>query len=382
MFSSVVLHKVNKYLASALMLLFFISEAYGKYSIRYLGDKSDIAKWIKLAIMVAAFSLCLKYWKSLKMFVALAVIFLIGQWTISNGFQQEIVVSFGKFLFPLVLFLYFSKNPLNTEDYKWFFKTFEILILINSALITIGFLFDIDLFRTYRYGNRFGHSGLMIVSATATYVYSIGCFYFLLQLKDRFLTHWKSLFFIFSMLLLGTKSVYLCLFVSLIVYVFFYLKISKKTKTILLATGSLLAIVAFYIFFFQWGLFNEIRQSEGFLTSFLSARDKVFIERTLPFIQQEWSWFNYLTGGINDLETRSQMGIIDVFYFWGIVGGLLYLYMYYKSFATFKINKSISILMITLFTIVFLAGNFFENASVAIYMLLLREKLISQQTIK
>src|SRR5690606_3298016 len=112
--------------------------------------------------------------------------------------------------------------------------------------------------------------------------------------------------------------------------------------------------------------------NEGFLTSLLSTRNKAFMEETLPFIQQQWSWLNYLVGGISDLETRSQMGIVDVFYFWGIAGGSLYLYMYYKSFVTFKLNKVVLSLMITLFGLISLSGNFFENASVAIYMLVLR----------
>ena len=222
----------------------------------------------------------------------------------------------------------------------------------------------------------------MIVSATATYVYSIACFYFLVRLKDKFLTHWKSLFFILSLLLLGTKSAYLCLFVSLIVYVVFYLKISKTAKIILLIAGSLLAMVVFYIFFFQWGLFNEIRQAEGFLTSLLSTRDKAFMEVTWPFIQQEWSWLNYFVGGINDLSTRSQMGVVDVFFIWGIVGGIIYLYSYYKSFVIFKTNKVVSILMVTLFVLIFLSGNFFENASIAIYMLVLQGVFSQEDQLK
>lgn len=376
------LSKLHKFIAPALLTVFFLSEAYGKYLIWYFRDKSDVAKWIKLAIMAAAFSLCLKYWKSLKIFLVLTVIFFLGQWTITNGFQQEIIVSFGKFLFPLVLFLYFNKNPLNSEGYKWLFKAFEILILVNSLLIVIGFLFEVPLFKTYRYDNRFGYDGLMIVSATATYVYSIACFYFLVRLKDKFLTHWKSLFFILSLLLLGTKSAYLCLFVSLIVYVVFYLKISKTAKIILLIAGSLLAMVVFYIFFFQWGLFNEIRQAEGFLTSLLSTRDKAFMEVTWPFIQQEWSWLNYFVGGINDLSTRSQMGVVDVFFIWGIVGGIIYLYSYYKSFVIFKTNKVVSILMVTLFVLIFLSGNFFENASIAIYMLVLQGVFSQEDQLK
>src|SRR5690606_6375937 len=104
----VVLHKVNKYLASALMLLFFISEAYGKYTNLYIGDKSDIAKWIKFVILLFFSVACIKFKNSLKLFFLLLVFFCLGQWFINNGFQKEIIISFAKYIFPLFLFLYFN----------------------------------------------------------------------------------------------------------------------------------------------------------------------------------------------------------------------------------------------------------------------------------
>lgn len=106
------------------------------------------------------------------------------------------------------------------------------------------------------------------------------------------------------------------------------------------------------------------------------------MEVTWPFIQQEWSWLNYFVGGINDLSTRSQMGVVDVFFIWGIVGGIIYLYSYYKSFVIFKTNKVVSILMVTLFVLIFLSGNFFENASIAIYMLVLQGVFSQEDQLK
>jgi len=100
------------------------------------------------------------------------------------------------------------------------------------------------------------------------------------------------------------------------------------------------------------------------------------MEETLPFIQENWSWGNYLFGGITDMETRSQMGVIDVFYFWGLVGGALYVYTFVKTFVTFRLTKEVLFLLISFAVIVFLAGNFFENASVAIYLVVLREAFL------
>ena len=145
----------------------------------------------------------------------------------------------------------------------------------------------------------------------------------------------------------------------------------------MLLTIASLFIVGIYFFFFQYGIFNEIRRKEGLLSSIFSFRDDLFLEQTLPFIERNWTWPNYLFGGISDLATRSQMGFIDVFYFWGILGGSVYLYLYYKTFKTFPLNKILLYMLLSLVLMVFLAGNFFENASLAIYMLILKEAIIS-----
>jgi len=53
----------------------------------------------------------------------------------------------------------------------------------------------------------------------------------------------------------------------------------------------------------------------------------------------------------------------------------VYLYTYFKSFFTFKIDY-LGLLFGGFFIIVFLAGNFFGYASIAIYMVILRERII------
>ncbi|MCK5814987.1 MAG: hypothetical protein KAH07_03485 [Flavobacteriaceae bacterium] len=108
----------------------------------------------------------------------------------------------------------------------------------------------------------------------------------------------------------------------------------------------------------------------------MSYRDKLFLEKTLPFIKDNWEFKNFLFGGVTDLSTKSQMDFIDVFYFLGIIGGGLYLYLYYKSFFTFKTNLEVKLLLSLLLVIVFVAGNFFAYPSIVIYLFILKELLI------
>src|SRR5690554_4551154 len=215
-------------------------------------------------------------------------------------------------------------------------------------------------------------------SATSSYVYAVAIFYFLLKLKRNFLKSWKTYFVIACTIFTGTKILYIALIASLFIYLICFVNFSKQQrKLIFFVIMSACAAIA-YFFFFEFGIFNQIRQNEGLLSAILSYRDDLFMEQTLPFIKENWSWANYLFGGISELSVRSQMGFIDVFVFWGILGGLYYLYTFYKTFVTFPIDKNVVYILLSLGLMVFLAGNFFENASVAIYLVILKEKLIDK----
>lgn len=367
--------KTNVFFASFLLILFYLSEGVSKYSILFADGKLDAPRVIKLLVVVI---LCIGLLRvSISVFkhlLLLAVSFTLGQFFLTHGFQKEVVVSFSKFLFPILLFLYFWKFPLSKQQRQTLFKVFEWLLLFNCVLVFVGFLFELPWFSTYR--TRFGYNGLLITSATSSYVHVIALFYFLITRKTRFFSEWKSLAVILSSFLIGTKAVYLGLFVVFIAYLFYYTHLPQKLKKIVILTALLGAVGTFYIFFFYTGFFDNLRQTEGLLSSVLSLRNDLLMEETLPFIQENWSWGNYLFGGITEMETRSQMGVIDVFYFWGLVGGALYVYTFVKTFVTFRLTKEVLFLLISFAVIVFLAGNFFENASVAIYLLVLREAFL------
>ncbi len=374
---------INKYscylknnLASIFLLLFYFSEAFSKYLIYSGNGKSDFPRFIKSGVLILVFVLLLKYWKDLMLPLVLLLMFTVGQFFLIDGFKVEIIVSATKFLFPVFLFIYFNKNRVPHKSKEILFFIFETILIFNGVLILLGLIFDVYWFQSYT-GSRFGFNGIFITTASSSYIYTIALFYFLLTLKEKFLIHWKSLFIILCCILTGTKVLYLAIGISLLIYITTFLDISVKKRRILLLTIASLFIVGIYFFFFQYGIFNEIRRKEGLLSSIFSFRDDLFLEQTLPFIERNWTWPNYLFGGISDLATRSQMGFIDVFYFWGILGGSVYLYLYYKTFKTFPLNKILLYMLLSLVLMVFLAGNFFENASLAIYMLILKEAIIS-----
>lgn len=362
-------------LASLFLVVFYLSEALGKYSLYFLDEKSSVQRIIKFGVLVfLALALLRKNFRMLLLPALLAACFAIGQFFLENPFQPQVVVNMGKYLFPLLLFGFFTAYPQNTHNENLFFKSFEILILFNSLLMFLGFVFGIELFSTYD-GNRFGYDGLFIASATGSYVYLLSFFYFLFTLKERFFQNWKAVTVLVVALLMGTKVVYAGLLAVVLIWLLFYTRISK-TQRILLFSGILLALLgAFYFFFFEFGLFNEIRQERGLTDAIFSFRNDLLFDQVLPFVEQNWTWGNYLFGGLSDLNTQSQMDIVDIFFMWGIGGGLLYLFAYYRFFVVFPMTRPAWSTLLAIFGLAFLAGHFFVNASIVIYLFLLRERL-------
>lgn len=368
-------------LAAIFLIFFYFSEAISKFSIVYLDGKSNLPRAIKFLVLLF---LLLKIIKPIRNFilpVLLFVFFIIGQLFIDNGFSVEIIVGFSKFLFPIFLFFYFNKYTQDQITRRLFFQTFEWLITINGVLIFLGFFLGQELFQTYE-GPRFGYNGLFITSATSSYVYTIALFYFLVKLKDIFFKNWKVWFVIACCLLVGTKALYIALFGVVLIFLFYFSNLKKVHRKLFLSILILFSLTSIYFLFFQYGRFNEIRLEKGLFSSIFSFRDDLLLKETIPYIQINWKWPNYLFGGISDLSTRAQMGFIDVFYFWGIVGGTFYLYTFFKSYINFDLNNWKIFLLVILGVIIFLAGNFFENASVAIYLLIFKERLFNAFPIK
>ncbi len=308
----------NRYLLSALLLLFFISEAYGKITIIYFQDKSEIAKYIKLVVLIFFAVALIQEKKDLFKITLLCCFIGIGQFFLKDGFSLDILTSYVKLLFPLLLFFYFNHHKNDVKTRALGFKMFEIVLLINCCLILIGFVFDINLFSTYR-GSRFGFNGLLITSATGSYFYAIALFYLLVKYKRQFFKKPLVLLAVACAFLLGTKVGYIAILAVVISFLIHFISIKKKKAALLILAIASVSALAGYVFFFKFGLFNKIRVEDGLISSILSYRDDLLVETTLPYIQEYWGPIHYIFGGITALHIRSQLGFVDVFLYWGIL---------------------------------------------------------------
>ena len=358
---------IKSYLLSICIILFFVTEAINKYYLFYEDSTVILAKSFKAIIFIYFLSLLfLKKTEhfNLLLVAILIILFIIAQLTIEPNFDFLVVSNFLKYLFPIIFFLGISSyvNPTS-------FKVFEGVLITNSLLVFLGFVFNIYLFKTYD-GQRFGYNGLLITSATSTYFYIVSIFYLFFKHSKNIYKKRITYLVLIAMLLIGTKSLYITILFSLIFYTCSYLNKKKAFFTI-----SLLVLASFGIFyyiFFGNSFFGNITEEKGFLSSLLSFRNELLINRMLPFIKSNWKLTNYLIGGINSISTRSQMGCFDLVYFFGFLGGVYYFLLYCKCYFLSWPHKGFLIISFFVFFIAFVSGNFFLNASVPVYMVMLR----------
>ena len=363
-----------KYGLIVIFVLFFFLEFVGKQAYFNWGGTS-LQLYVKGVLLLIIGILLLGRFQKLKqawVVFALPIIYVIGQLVLENSFSTNSIVIFIKFMSPLLFFLLFTIVKASEKDQILIFKIFEWGMIVNSGLIILGYLGDISIFESYR-GERFGYSGLFLSPGVASYAYLLTLFYFVIGAKASVWRNWKFAFIFISCLLIGTKAIYLG---QIVVLIYLLSLLQFRFKNLLIAITLLMSLVATYFFFFEYGLFNKVRESEGLLSALLSYRDKLLIENTIPYVQENWTFLNYLFGGVSNYDMRSQMEIIDLFFFWGGIGGLVYLMSFIKTYVTFRMSKMLWVFALLFIIIIFLAGNFFVYSTITIFLLMVRERIL------
>src|SRR5690606_22960426 len=281
---------------------------------------------------------------------------------------------FAKYVFIFLMAIFVA----GLKDHKQTIHRAITLILvflkINFVAILLGVIFKIDLFLTYGY-NRFGYDGLIQINSHASYIYCFATIYVVynfIKTKKTTLDFWVV---ILSSLMIGTKTLYL--FYALIgCYAFFYFKLYKKLVFYISSFGLISFIIIFnenVIAFLNthfralFGLYHEY----GFFTAITSTRNLLLVETLSLAFNEYWTPLNYVIGGGFFSELRTEMAFIDLFLFWGVLGTILYLFLYFKLIIRYYMHHSfLRYAIISLMVTAFLGGNFFTNAVIAIYIVI------------
>lgn len=354
------------------LVVFLGAEALNKIQLFYSGHEIAIQKVVKLAALVFFGGiLLLKNYKAVVALGVFSVCFAIGQWFLPAGsFDKDVVISFSRYLFFLTTILFFTSSRRELSHSHRLEKMFKGLLVGNSLLIILAWIFEWAVFKTYG-ESRFGYDGLFMASSTAAYFYIIGFVFVLIKYPENWFAKWFVWLVVIAGILTGTKSVVLAFLLMAGAWFFLRLK-TKKAKLVLLSGVLVLGAVAAAVFFTS-PVFSEIITENGWLSAVLSNRDQLLMERTLPFVTEKWNAGNYFFGGLRHTWLRPQMALFDLVFYFGFTGTVLYLWLFFKSYFDFHYSaKFITACFVILFLTVFITGNFFYNANVPIYLVVLK----------
>lgn len=386
--------KNQYYLFTFLLVISFLGDILNRYSIhsnfefiRY----STVSKIVFIIVSIGFLSLNFKQIsiteekkKILLLSTLLVSIYFIGRLNNPTLLKNNIFYLSKYLFFPFILFLFFDLR----ESKKYILKlfcVFEIIFFTNIIAMVLGFIFDISVFETYYlHEHRFGYKGIFSMSGQTSVYFILMMFYYIHQLV--FKGHNKLIFIKLSIvilcsLLIGTKRIFFFLPILILYYLFFLNGFRKKI------TYKSLGIIVLTVVIFWESLikylsnlteyFYAIYQKFGFLSFFTSYRNNL-LQKILD--ERFNSLNNYLFGGLDFNLGWSQMGIIDLILFFGLLGMLVYLSLY-KILINFSIKHHFYyFFLISLLVIVFLADAFILDTNVPVLFFLLSSYFYIHET--
>ena len=123
-----------------ILVLFYLSEACGKFATIALESKIILAKVLKIVVLVFLFSF-IKNKKVAIQIILIVISFVLGQLFIEPNFEQLVINSIIKYCFFLLLLAYTYLHVKEEKHVEMLFRFFEVLIVFNSILILLGFVF-------------------------------------------------------------------------------------------------------------------------------------------------------------------------------------------------------------------------------------------------
>ena len=372
----------------ATILIFFLGDVGRNLA---MSDESSfirytaISKGLVLAIYVVVFSLNFKFYRSDKparnwslALVILLSCFLLAQ--LLGDFEdnklegiKKNLVYVSRFLYMPVTFLLFYPLLTRTDKTWKLFRLFEIFFFINCALIVLGAIFDIAAFRTYDIFTRFGYMGIYNSNNQASYYFILMMIFYYYQVSQGSKPY-KLIAVILCSLLLGTKKIYLFL-PLLFAYDFFrYRRYRNKWLVIsMLSLIGLLFLLRDKVLAFLEEYFNALvvlQRKKGWLSMLSSTRDAELKATYENVVVAKWEWYNYLIGGADFYNNRSEMELFDIFFFFGLFGLLVYAWFIRDIMNYFRNLNYLWVMLGFLLFIAALASGFLVSANQPIVWLL------------
>lgn len=378
------LFKISVSLLTIAFVLFYFSDGIGKLLYRSgagYTPYSAILKGLFEVVILSYAIITLRKQKATIIFAVLLLLgsFLIGQFFLSLSFKEldfaENFSTLFKYLFPFIFYL-LAIDVISSDKYPvMLLKYYKIIISINSLIIVLGTIFSITFLKTYKGIHRFGYDGLIFAQNEASFIFifAITTVYyrrFYLGIKEKFF--WIVLL---PSLIVATKAVYV-----FIILLFFFHIIKRVPLKRILAFGISIFVLGYIlfsttindIFINSYQVFMYELNRGGLLHALLSGRDAFIKDKLEPLIFEHWSFPNIIFGGQDVVAHYIEMGLFDLFLFFGLFGAIIYVFFFYSLFKLIQFKKDFKIFFgLSLLAIVATAGHFFESGIAGIHFIFL-----------
>lgn len=310
--------------------------------------------------------------------LALVGIFLVGQFFLYLNFKElnflENFNTLFKYLFPLIVFLLaIDVLALPAAKRRSVFKYYKFILSFNSLLILYGVVFGSVVLQTYFSAYRYGYDGLIFAQNEASYIFILAVFTVYYRRFYLGIKEWFFWIIALSSLVVATKAVYLT-FILLLSYHIFS-RVSLKKILIFGFAGIIAGYLMFNtminkIFLNSYDVFMHSYRKGGFLFALLSGRN-LFIEKKLkPLLLDIWSFPNFIFGGQDVSNFYMEMGLLDLFLFFGFLGTLIYGYLYFKLAQHVDFEKRFKrFFLFTFLLIIATAGHFFTSGIAGLHFI-------------
>lgn len=363
-------------------VVFYFSDGLSKYFYRAGADFYRFSQIIKafFTILILVYGIVTLNRSKANILIAIVLLiinFLIGQYFLSLKFKEldfiENVNTLFKYLFPFIFFFLVSDIKKLKVHPKSLIPVYKKIIGLNNVLLLIGFALGIPFLTTYTGPWRFGYDGLIFAQNEATFVFifAITTFYY-----RRFYLKKKEIFFwvtLIPSLLVATKGLYLYMLLLMLFHLFIRVPLVKLVPALVGFVGIgyfIFSKVINRIILNSYEVFMYMYKKGGLLYALLSGRDTFIYSKFIPLINDNWTFPNYLFGGQDVREFYIEMGFFDLFLFFGVIGGLLYLYIFYKIYNLIPFERKFKLFFgVSLFLIISAAGHFFESGIAGIHFL-------------
>lgn len=346
-----------------ILLLLFIGDTLTKIYI----DNNLKFSWLVKALITFILALNLFY-SNKNLFLIVSVLFLIVLVGVIFNFQHDLIAKISLFFEYVsgILFFQFlivNQNKVLLSKLILFIFSIYIITILTASLLEISYL------RTYKFG-RFGYMPFFSSQNEFSFIMITIVVYFYKTLLKRKSIIYLLLFVssVFASLLIGTKAIYLFIFIFFNYLLIKYFRLRKSAAIYVLILLLILFFKEYLILFLNknFEILVEVYQEKGVFDAISSLRLSYLKDR---LICQNLTLepVNIIFGGLN-ISCLTEMSLFDILLFFGVFGVCFYFYSIKKGIIdNIKLDVFGYFYLIAITLLSFVGGYFFENFSTQIY---------------